>query len=73
MEAPCCAQVFEYLTTDLNKVIYSTGRGPESPPMPIIQIKVSRQMCKHVKHCQNTILWCLTNTCANTQNVIQRL
>jgi hypothetical protein len=33
-------QVFEYLTTDLKKFMDSTGKGPKSPPMPTMQVKV---------------------------------
>ena len=46
MEALCCTQVFEYLTTDLKKFMDSTGKGPKSAPMPTMQIKVSSQLCK---------------------------
>ena len=45
MKALCCAQVFEWLTTDLKKFMDSTGRGPESAPMPTMQIKASTQTC----------------------------
>lgn len=34
------AQVFEYLTTDLKKFMDSTGKGPKSAPMPVMQVKV---------------------------------
>ena len=47
MRVLCCAQVFEYLTTDLKKFMDSTGKGPKSAPMPIMQIKVSPQIGKH--------------------------
>jgi len=33
-------QVFEYLTTDLKKFMDAIGKGPKSPPMPRLQIKV---------------------------------
>ena len=61
IKALCCAQVLEYLPTDLKQFMDRTGRGPDSAPMPTMQIKVSTKNVQHVKHYQNMTIWCLKN------------